>query len=424
MARTISAFLGDQQDVHLDSRSSLGVATGLEDVRQRVVETLKLWRGEWFLDTTRGVPYADEIFRRPAVAGLISSAISSAYPGRGRGDRRPERHVELRSSESPLFAPGAGEHRGGQLRGDDLMAVVDQAGISPTDLAGYVERLEALLRDALGADLDLAPETPQGQLAGLFGLLLAEIDEGLVNVANGMSHHTAAGSQLDDWGSLLGIPRITGERSTVTATLSGAAGTVVPAGSRVETTEGAIFRVDTDVVIGASDSVDALMRSAEAGPIVAEAGTLTRLVDIFSGWTGVTNVEDAALGRADESDADYRARYRSTVAHRSGSGLEAIRARVLQVDGVNPRGGARQHDGGVRNPSGRDDPRALPARDRGRWCGPGHRPSDPRHQAGRHPDDGHPIGDRRRGSLPVRACRGARRAPGAHHRDRHRDLPG
>ena len=214
------------------------------------------------------------------------------------------------------------------------MAVVDQAGISPTDLAGYVERLEALLRDALGADLDLAPETPQGQLAGLFGLLLAEIDEGLVNVANGMSHHTAAGSQLDDWGSLLGIPRITGERSTVTATLSGAAGTVVPAGSRVETTQGAIFRVDTDVVIGTSDSVDALMRSAEAGPIVAEAGTLTRLVDIFSGWTGVTNAEDAALGRADESDADYRARYRSTVAHRSGSGLEAIRARVLQVDGV------------------------------------------------------------------------------------------
>ena len=77
MARTISAFLGDQQDVHLDSRSSLSVATGLEDVRQRVVETLKLWRGEWFLDTTRGVPYTDEIFRRPAVAGLISSAISS-----------------------------------------------------------------------------------------------------------------------------------------------------------------------------------------------------------------------------------------------------------------------------------------------------------------------------------------------------------
>ena len=221
------------------------------------------------------------------------------------------------------------------------MAVVDRAGISPTDLAGYVERLEELLRDALGADLDLAPETPQGQLAGLFGLLLTEIDEGLANVANGMSHHTAAGSQLDDWGSLLGIPRITGERSTVTATLSGAAGTVVPAGARVETTQGAVFRLDADTVIGTSGTVDALMRSAEAGPIVAEAGTLTRIVDIFSGWTGVTNAEDAALGRADESDADYRARYRSTVAHRAGSGIEAIRARVLQVDGVTP---AAVHD--------------------------------------------------------------------------------
>ena len=214
------------------------------------------------------------------------------------------------------------------------MAVVDQAGISPTDLAGYVGRLEALLRDALGADLDLAPETPQGQLAGLLGLLLTEVDEGLVNVANGMSHHTVAGSQLDDWGSLLGIPRITGERSTVTATLAGRAGTVVPAGARAETMQGAVFRLDEDTVIGTSGTVDALMRSAEAGPVAARAGTLTRLIDIISGWTGVTNAEDAALGRADESDAEYRARYRSTVAHQAGSGPEAIRARVLQVDGV------------------------------------------------------------------------------------------
>ena len=114
MARTISAFFGDQQDVHLDSRSSLGVATGLEDVRQRVAETLKLWRGEWFLDTTRGVPYTDEIFRRPAVAGLISSAISSRIRAVDAVTGVPGRHVDLRSSDSPLFAPGAGEHRGGQ----------------------------------------------------------------------------------------------------------------------------------------------------------------------------------------------------------------------------------------------------------------------------------------------------------------------
>ena len=55
------------------------------------------------------------------------------------------------------------------------MATLTAAGITPTDLTGYVERLEQALMNALGADLNLAPETPQGQLAGEFGLVFARV---------------------------------------------------------------------------------------------------------------------------------------------------------------------------------------------------------------------------------------------------------
>ena len=91
------------------------------------------------------------------------------------------------------------------------MARVTAQGIEPTTLQGYIEALEAAFRSALGQDLDLAPETPAGQLVGTLALTLTEADEALVAVSNGMSRSRALGVQLDDLGSLLGIPRLEGE---------------------------------------------------------------------------------------------------------------------------------------------------------------------------------------------------------------------
>ncbi len=91
------------------------------------------------------------------------------------------------------------------------MAQVTAQGIEPTTLQGYIDALEAAFRSALGQDLDLAPETPAAQLVGTLALTLTEVDEALVAVGNGMSRSRALGVQLDDLGSLLGIPRLEGE---------------------------------------------------------------------------------------------------------------------------------------------------------------------------------------------------------------------
>ena len=79
--RSLSAFLAggsDDQDLHLDENSSLGVVSGAESLRQRVVETLRLFRGELFLDARRGIDYFNEVFQRPVHPGLAASLITSA----------------------------------------------------------------------------------------------------------------------------------------------------------------------------------------------------------------------------------------------------------------------------------------------------------------------------------------------------------
>lgn len=214
------------------------------------------------------------------------------------------------------------------------MAEITSAGIQPDGLTGFVTRLEAAFKAALGDDLNVASETPQGQLIGELGIVLTEAEELAVHVANGLNINGIQGRQVTDWGTLLDLLKIAGERSTVTATLSGQPGTFVPAGSRARTSIAAVFATDAAATIAISGTVDVLMRAVEIGPIVASAGALTQIVDARAGWTGVTNTLAALPGRNVESDLEYRRRYGVEVAVNARDALEAVRARVRGAPGV------------------------------------------------------------------------------------------
>lgn len=54
--------------------NKLVLVSGADEVTQRLRSRLKMFRGEWFLDLTKGVPYRTEIF----VKGISSERIAAA----------------------------------------------------------------------------------------------------------------------------------------------------------------------------------------------------------------------------------------------------------------------------------------------------------------------------------------------------------
>ena len=72
MATTWGVDAGDDLD------PAALVIDGLDSVRQRVRQRLRFFRGEWFLDTTLGVPYFQNIFVRPATLELALSTLVDA----------------------------------------------------------------------------------------------------------------------------------------------------------------------------------------------------------------------------------------------------------------------------------------------------------------------------------------------------------
>ena len=81
--------------------------------------------------------------------------------------------------------------------------------------------------------------------------------------------------------------------------------------------------------------MDADVMAVEAGPRSAEADTITVRVDSVVGVTSVTNAAAATIGRDVESDTAFRARMRESLARNAVGTAEALRARVLAVEGVN-----------------------------------------------------------------------------------------
>jgi len=204
-------------------------------------------------------------------------------------------------------------------------------GLVPQTLAEYVDDLTGVFRSVLGADMSTAPESPQMQIIGALAVRFARQDEAVIAAGAGMSLYEASGSQLDKWGTLLGMARGAGSRSTVRLTLTGAPNVIVPSGSRVESDTGAIFSTDAAATIPASGSVDVDASAEEIGAVVAGAGTITTLVDVVAGWDSVTNAAAAAAGVERETDATYRLRYTARSSAHARDGLSAIRARLLSV---------------------------------------------------------------------------------------------
>ena len=214
------------------------------------------------------------------------------------------------------------------------MATIDNTGITPKSLSEYASDLEDIFRGALGSDLSLDGETPQGQLIGSLALLLAQIDEALVFVAGGLSLESATDFQLYDWGDLLDIRRKIGTKTTVTATLTGISGTAIPRGAKAQTELEDIFVTTIASVIGNTGSVEVEMEAEEIGEIALAALSLSSPLDNISGWSGISNAADGDIGTNNETPDAYRERYRGIVAKNSLNSIQAIESSVREVDDV------------------------------------------------------------------------------------------
>lgn len=217
--------------------------------------------------------------------------------------------------------------------------MADQQYIASTgtivpDTSSLLSGVQSEFKAVFGDDLVVTPDTPQGVLITAETLARNDVLANNAQLANQINPNLAGGVYLDALLALTGMQRTAARRSTVTATLTGEADTVIPAGSQAKTAAGDIFQTISTVVIGAGGTVSAQFQSAEYGAIPCASGALTMIVSGILGWETVTNPSAAIPGAAEQSDKSARALRRNTLAFQGLALPEAITSALYAVEGV------------------------------------------------------------------------------------------
>lgn len=211
---------------------------------------------------------------------------------------------------------------------------VTTSGFSRKRLDEILADKNAAVKGVLGDNLNLSPESPDGQINGVYSESDANLWELAEACYNAFAPSKAVGNTLSDLVQINGITREPAVASTVTLDITGTNGTLIPQGSLVSAVDNSsTFSTDADVtIIAGVASVSAT--SIVTGPISAPIGTLTNIDNPITGWSTVTNSNPAVEGQNEETDAELRARRELSVTRAAKAIVNAILAEILSVDGV------------------------------------------------------------------------------------------
>jgi hypothetical protein len=194
--------------------------------------------------------------------------------------------------------------------------------------------VQADINAAFGGGVNPGLTTPQGQLAQTETAIIGEKNNEIAYIANQVNPAFASGIWQDAIGYIYFMNRIQASGTVVNATCNGAVGTVIPAGSIAQDTNGYLYISTADATIPSSGNVTVQFQNQTTGPIACAIGALNKIYTAIAGWNTVSNSAAGALGNNVETRAAFELRRQASVAVNAVNSLDSIRASVLAVPNV------------------------------------------------------------------------------------------
>ena len=213
------------------------------------------------------------------------------------------------------------------------MPIITDSGVESVSLTEYKDLLEIAFKGAFGDDLDLDPQTPQGEIIGILALDFSQLDDAQVVALQQLNIYNAGGNQLDGYGSTYNIPRELSDYSTVVAQVTGASGTIIPTGSQARTIAGDLFQLLDPITISGGFG-EGKFQAVELGAVSIESNTLTTIISVVIGWDTIDNTADGTVGDTKEIDIDYRNNIFNRLYINSNGSVNSVRSALFSVNGV------------------------------------------------------------------------------------------
>lgn len=211
--------------------------------------------------------------------------------------------------------------------------ITDSGTILP-DTSTTLARVQQEFRDALGQDLNLDPNTPQGQLITAETMARNDVLRNNAALANQLNPNQATGIHLRSIGALMGLEDTPLARSVCLAcVVTGAPNTLFPAGSRATNRDGANFLSMTDILLDSTGRGTVNFQCADPGAIEVPVDGLTPAQPV-PGWSRVMNPTPAIVGSTRMTNYQYRVFRQNALANQSQNAARSIQSKLSLVPGI------------------------------------------------------------------------------------------
>jgi uncharacterized phage protein gp47/JayE len=216
-----------------------------------------------------------------------------------------------------------------------IITKLTNEGLTVSRLPDRFAQLVAAIQLIFGTDINVDPNSVDGQTLGVFAESVNNLDQLVEAVYQSFNPQTAVGAALSRLVQLNGITRQPGAYSSVPLTCTGTQGTVIPAGSLAQSDDGSTtWQTTMDATIDNTGAIVVQAQAITMGSLAASIGTITKIATPIYGWQSVTNDQPATLGSLPETDEQLRIRRTLSTTSMAQGPLDAIRGALLNQLGV------------------------------------------------------------------------------------------
>lgn len=182
---------------------------------------------------------------------------------------------------------------------------------------------------------NLDPSTPDGLKMAHDAEIFYALDETILQAYNSKDPNKARGVDLDIICELTGTTRSEGSASSVELSFTGTPGAFIPQGNLFESsTTGSRWATDQDATLDSGGVATVNATCTVVGPTQADAGTITRIVDVVAGLASVTNDDPATPGDDAQSDSQLRVTRAAAVGRPGNNQIDSMIGELFAVTGV------------------------------------------------------------------------------------------
>ena len=215
------------------------------------------------------------------------------------------------------------------------MATLTETGIQIERLNDIVKRFEDGFKQIYGQNIDLSPNTPDGQMVGMLAQIKMDIEELAENIYRQLDPDVATGTWLEQRVAYAGLTRRGASYSYLrSAILTGDPYTNIYDGLVVSDINKTRWILTSPVQLDDNGSARADFRSENLGEFNIGKNTSLTIETVTLGLNSVSIVSDSEVGVEEETDQELRERFLKLRNRTAQNSAESIESKIAALPDV------------------------------------------------------------------------------------------